>query len=108
MAVPITRIDSRNRHAAHETATPWPQRRVLRAISAAEEQPRSEPHHATGSPTLDCAQAGQHLADVPDMGDLIARMRNTTPAAAPIFDPPDEQTDHQTRSGLARTIHSLL
>ena len=40
---------------------------------------------ATGSPTLDCAQAGQLLADVPDVRSLIARMRNAEPAAAPDF-----------------------
>ncbi|WP_333746013.1 hypothetical protein [Streptomyces sp. IBSBF 2950] len=40
---------------------------------------------STGSPTLDCAGAGQYLAAVPDMRDLIDRMRNTTPDGTPDF-----------------------
>ncbi|QKV98288.1 hypothetical protein HUT19_41980 (plasmid) [Streptomyces sp. NA02950] len=60
--------------------------RPSRADSSPPAAPRgSRPVPATGSPTLDCARAGQHLADVPDVRTLIDRMRNTTPADAPDF-----------------------
>ncbi|MER5302286.1 hypothetical protein ABT039_22890 [Streptomyces lasiicapitis] len=62
------------------------QRRVPAAVAAPPLSAATPRAHgqvpSTGSPTLACARAAQFPADAPDLPSLIARMRNTAPAAA--------------------------